>query len=254
MPKISAVIITYNEEDFIGKCLESLQGVADEILVVDSYSTDRTEAICREHNVRFVQHKFDGFRDQKNYAIQIATYKNILSLDADEALSDTLKESILKVKENWEFAGYWVNRRNYYCGKQIKFSEWYPDKQLRLFRMDNGKWGELNLHERFMMSNGQAIGRLQGDLLHWPFITRDDHRLKMKKYSRIGAEEYHKAGRKASIFTPYIHGVWGFFRTYIIKGGIFDGKDGFTICSLYARSAFNKYRMLRRLNKADKKS
>lgn len=252
MPKISAVIITFNEEKFIGKCLESLEGVADEIVVVDSFSTDRTEEICRKHNVKFVKHEFEGFRDQKNYAIKIASYNNILSLDADEALSEDLRESILKIKGNWQYAGYWVNRRNFYCGKQIKFSEWYPDRQLRLFKVEQGKWGELNIHERFLMSNGQPIGKLKGDLLHWPFISREDHREKMKRYSAIGAEEYHKAGRKANIFTPFIHGFWGFFRTYIVKGGLFDGKEGFVICSLYARSAFNKYRMLRKLNKAGK--
>lgn len=254
MPKISAVIITYNEENFIGKCLESLEGVADEIVVVDSFSTDKTEEICRKHNVKFVKHEFEGFRDQKNYAIRLASYNNILSLDADEALSDDLRESILKIKGKWEYAGYWVNRRNYYCGKQIKFSEWYPDRQLRLFQVQHGNWGVLNIHERFLMSNGQAIGKLKGDLLHWPFISREDHREKMKKYSRIGAEEYHRTGRKASIFTPYIHCIWGFIRTYIVKGGIFDGRDGYVICSLYAGSAFKKYKMLRQLNKAAKKS
>lgn len=249
MPKISAVIITYNEEDFIGRCLESLEGIVDEIVVVDSYSTDKTEEICRKHNVRFIKHPFTGFRDQKNYALKQAKYKTILSLDADEALSDELRKSILDAKEKWDYDGYMVNRRNYFCGKQIKFSEWYPDRQLRLFYVDHGSWGILNFHERFMLSNGARIGRLKGDLLHWPVTSHEDHTEKMKRYSRIGAEEYHKAGRQASFFTPYIHGIWGFFRTYIVKGGIFDGPEGFRICSHYARSSFNKYKLLRKLNK-----
>lgn len=249
MPKISAVIITYNEEQFIEKCLASLQGVADEIVVVDSFSTDGTEEICKKYNVKFIKHPFEGFRDQKNYALQHATYKNILSLDADEALSDALRESILKIKDKWDFDAYRFNRRNNYCGTWIRFSEWYPDRQLRLFYTDHGKWGELNLHEKFMMSNGATIGKLKGDLLHWPFLTHEDHIDKMDRYSQIGAVEFHKAGKKANIFTPYIHFFWGFFRSYIVRGGFLDGRNGYLICSLYAKSTFHKYKKLRMLNK-----
>lgn len=247
MPKISAVIITYNEELFIEKCLASIDGVADEIVVVDSFSTDRTEEICKKYNVRFVKHAFEGYRDQKNYALKLATYKNILSLDADEALSERLRESILEVKDKFDCGGYLFNRRNYFCGTWIRHSEWYPDRQLRLFYSDKGKWGVLNLHEKFMMSNGYKVGKLKGDLLHWPFMSLQDHSEKMSKYSLIGAQEFFNAGRKANIFTPYIHLIWGFFRSYIVKGGFLDGRNGFRICSLYAISSFNKYKKLREL-------
>jgi glycosyltransferase involved in cell wall biosynthesis len=250
MPKISAVIITYNEEQFIDKCLASLDGIADEIVVVDSFSTDRTEEICKKYNARFIKHPFEGFRDQKNFAIKQATHKKILSLDADEALSDKLRESILSIKDKWDYDAYRVNRRNNYCGTWIRFSEWYPDRQLRLFHVDHGKWGVLNLHEKFMMSNGATIGKLQGDLLHWPFISYQDHTSKMEKYSEIGASEFYKAGKKAYFFTPYVHLIWGFFRSYIIRGGFMDGRNGYLICSLYAKSTFNKYRKLRSLTKS----
>jgi glycosyltransferase involved in cell wall biosynthesis len=249
MPKISAVIITYNEEMFIGKCLASLEGVADEIIVVDSFSTDRTEEICKQYNVRFVKHAFEGFRDQKNFALRQATYRNILSLDADEALSDKLRESILSIKGSWKYDSYLFNRRNNYCGKWIQFSGWYPDRQLRLFKAEDGEWGELNLHERFILSNGSSIGKLEGDLLHWPFLTVEDHVEKMGRYAVIGAQEFHRAGRKSYFFTPYLHGFWGFFRTYFINGGFIDGKNGYMICKLYGKSAFNKYKHLRLLNK-----
>jgi glycosyltransferase involved in cell wall biosynthesis len=248
MPKISAVIITYNEELFIGKCLDSLEGIADEIVVVDSFSTDATEEICMKHNVRFIKHAFEGYRDQKNYSLKQATYKHILSLDADEALSDKLRQSILAIKDKWDYDGYQFNRRNNYCGTWINHSEWYPDRQLRLFYADHGKWGALNLHEKFLMSNGATIGRLKGDLLHWPFLSLQDHINKMAKYSIIGAEEFHKAGRKANMFTPYIHFFWGFFRSYIFNRGFLDGKNGYLICSMYAKSTFNKYKRLRILN------
>lgn len=249
MPKLSAVIITYNEEAFIGKCLDSIEGIADEIVVVDSFSTDATEEICNRNNVRFIKHEFEGYRDQKNYAILQATYKNILSLDADEALSDELRRSILEIKDKWDYAGYYFNRRNNYCGTWIRHCEWYPDRQLRLFHTDDGKWGELNLHEKFILSHNVSIGRLNGDLLHWPFISVQDHIDKMNKYSQIGAEEFYKAGRKANLFTPHIHFIWGFFRSYILNGGFLDGQNGYLICSIYAKSTYNKYRKLRFLNK-----
>jgi glycosyltransferase involved in cell wall biosynthesis len=249
MSNISAVIITYNEELFIGRCLVSLDGVADEIIVVDSYSSDSTENICKKFNVRFIQHPFEGYRDQKNFAVSKASYKRILSLDADEALSDELRESIIAVKNNWEYDGYVFNRRNNYCGKWIRFSEWYPDRQLRLFSSDKGRWGELNLHERFILNNGCRTKRLKGDLLHWPFVSHEDHVEKMEKYSEIGAREYHRTGRKSGILTPYIHMLWGFIRTYIIKGGFLDGANGFRICSIYSMSSFRKYKKLRNLNK-----
>ena len=248
MPKISAVIITYNEELFIDKCLASLNGIVDEIVVVDSFSTDATEEICKKYNVRFIKHAFEGFRDQKNYALQLATYKNILSLDADEALSDRLRESIIGIKDKWEYDAYLFNRRSNYCGKWISHSEWYPDRQLRLFYTDHGKWGKLNLHEKFIMLNGASIGKLKGDLLHWPFTSYQDHIDKMNKYSIIGAEEFHKAGKKAGLLTPYIHFLWGFFRSYIINRGFLDGKNGYLICSMYAQSTFSKYKKLRLLN------
>lgn len=249
MPEISAVIITYNEELFIGKCLESLKGIADEIVVVDSYSTDGTEEICKKHNVRFIKHAFEGFRDQKNFALKQATHKHILSLDADEALSDKLRQSILDIKDKWNYDGYLFNRRSNYCGKWINHSEWYPDRQLRMFYTDHGEWGELNLHEKFIMSNGATIGKLKGDLLHWPFATLQDHIDKMAKYSEIGAQEFYKTGRKAGPLTPYIHYFWGFFRSYIYNRGFLDGRNGYLICSMYAKSSFNKYKKLRRLIK-----
>jgi glycosyltransferase involved in cell wall biosynthesis len=249
MPKISAVIITYNEELFIDKCLASLDGIADEIIVVDSFSIDSTKEICNRYNVRFIQHEFEGFRDQKNFALKLATHKNILSLDADEALSDQLRKSIISIKDKWEYDGYLFNRKSNYCGKWIHYSEWYPDRQLRLFYADHGKWGKLNLHEKFLMSNGASIGKLKGDLLHWPFLSLQDHTDKMDRYSVIGAEEFYKAGRKTNLFTPYIHFIWGFFRSYIIHRGFLDGRNGYLICSMYAKSTFNKYKKLRLLNK-----
>ncbi len=251
MPKISAVIITYNEEAYIDRCLASLDGIADEIVVVDSFSTDKTEDICKKYNVNFIKREFEGYRDQKNFALNLATHKNILSLDADEAISDTLRKSILNVKENWKYDGYYFRRRNYFGGKWIRHSAWYPDPQLRLFYAGSGKFGELNLHERFIMSNGSKTGTLQGDLLHWPVESHEDYLIKMHNYSLIGAREFHKAGKKAYFFTPYVHSIWGFIRSYFIRGGFLDGRDGYLICSSYSKSCFQKYMKLREFNKSN---
>ncbi|RED44938.1 glycosyltransferase family 2 protein [Seonamhaeicola aphaedonensis] len=134
--KISAVIITYNEEEHLEKRLSSLIGIADEIVVVDSFSTDKTPEICKSFNVTFYQHAFEGYIEQKNYAVTLARHNYILSLDGDEALSETLKQSILKVKLHWAYDGYYCNRLNNYCGQWIKHSDWYPDKKLRLFKKE----------------------------------------------------------------------------------------------------------------------
>ena len=153
MIKLSSVIITLNEERNIGRCLDSLRGIADEIVVVDSGSTDRTEEICRTFGVRFFQHPFDGFTEQKNFAIDQCSFEHILSLDADESLSEELKKSVTAVKSNWNKDGYSFNRFTNYCGKWIKHCGWYPDRKLRLFRKEKGRWQGNKLHERFILND-----------------------------------------------------------------------------------------------------
>ncbi|MEZ4917990.1 MAG: glycosyltransferase family 2 protein [Saprospiraceae bacterium] len=130
MHKLSAVIITYNEERNIGRCLDSLEGVADEIVVVDSFSSDQTEAICQAKGARFIPHAFEGHIQQKNYALDQANHALVLSLDADEALSDELRASVLAAKSSLDFSGYFMNRLTNYCGTWVHHSGWYPDRKL----------------------------------------------------------------------------------------------------------------------------
>jgi glycosyltransferase involved in cell wall biosynthesis len=247
MPKISAVIITMNEEQLIERCLQSLDDIADEVIVVDSYSTDSTEEICRKYNVKFVQRKFNGFMDQKNYAISLASHPYILSLDADEALSEELQKSLLEVKNDIRFEGYRFNRLSNYCGQWIRHSAWYPDPQLRLFRPEKGNWGLINVHERFIMNHDSRISRLKGDLLHWPCTSKDDLAEKIEKYSDIAAHEYFKSGKRVWAVTPALHMIWRFFQTYFIRLGFLDGKNGFIICKTGAYSSYLKYAKLRKL-------
>jgi glycosyltransferase involved in cell wall biosynthesis len=201
--QISAVIITFNEERNIERCLKSLVGVADEIVVVDSYSTDRTEEICKSFHARFIKHRFDGHIQQKNWAILQTASPYILSLDADEVISDELKASILKVKENWAHDGYDFNRLTYYCGKWIRHTTWYPSRKLRLWDARKGSWGGFNPHDRFSLKPGASQSHLKGDLLHYSYYSVSEHLAQIDSFSSILARSYRERGRRVNIFFNY---------------------------------------------------
>ena len=249
MIKLSGVIITYNEEEHLEKCLASLVDVVDEIIVVDSFSTDKTPDICKAYNVKFIKHEFEGYIEQKNYALSIANYDYILSLDGDEALSDTLKKSILKVKENWLYDGYFCNRLNNYCGQWIKHSDWYPDRKLRLFKKGSGEWKGINPHDTFTLKKGLESGKLRGNLLHWIYRDYKEHNLKVEKFSTIAANAYYKLGKKSSLFKIIFRPFWAFFKAFILRLGFLDGLNGFIICVQTYNVTFLKYIKLYRLNK-----
>jgi len=254
MSKISAVIIAFNEEEHIGKCLASLSGIVDEIIVVDSFSTDSTKEICNKFNVKFIEHPFEGYVEQKNYALSFARNEYVLSLDADEELSDELKESILKIKDKPEYGGYKFNRLTNYCGKWIKHSGWYPDRHLRLFNRSKGKWAGINPHDTFMLDPGNSVKQLKGDLYHWYCLSFEEHIDKINRFSTIMAGEYFKKGKKGGLFTAVLHGWWRFIRTYIWRAGFLDGYIGYAACSISANASFLKYLKLRKMNADVKKN
>ncbi len=249
MTNISVIIITLNEERNIGRCLESVNDIADEIVVVDSYSTDDTEKICKLYGVRFIQHRFDGHIEQKNWAINQARYPHILSLDADEVLSPRLKASIRAVKENWEHDGYYFNRMTNYCGKWIRHSSWYPSRKMRLWDSRKGEWGGMNPHDRFILEKGATRKFLKGDLLHYSYYTIHQHIEQINKFSDIAAKSFYEVGRKASWFNILFHPLWRLFRDYIIKSGFMDGFYGLVISLNSAHETFLKYSKLRKLYK-----
>ncbi|MBK6933488.1 MAG: glycosyltransferase family 2 protein [Saprospirales bacterium] len=251
MIKLSAVIITYNEERNIGRCLDSLSGVADEVLVVDSFSTDQTAAICREKGARFLQHAFEGHIEQKNFALEQACYTWVLSLDADEALSDPLRESIRTVKAGWRFDGYRMNRRTNYCGQWINHSGWYPDRKLRLFDRRLGRWGGTNPHDRVEMQPGCSTALLAGDLLHYSYYSVDEHYSRARKYAGIAARAMHSKGKKAFWWNLFLNPLAKFVRNYAFRRGFLDGQAGWTICRITALETYWKYRALRQLEASD---
>jgi glycosyltransferase involved in cell wall biosynthesis len=252
MPQLSVVIIAFNEEKHIEQCLMSVVDVADEIVVVDSFSTDSTLEICKKYNAKIIHQKFLGYKDQKNFALDHATYDYILSLDADEALSEELKNEIIKVKKNWEFDGYILKRLNNYCGRWIYHTSLYPERKIRLFDRRKGGWGGNNIHEVIQMGKEAKVKLLKGHLLHWLYDTYEEHLSKINQYTTISAQEYFRNGVKPNIRRLVINPFWRFIHSYFIKTGFVEGKEGFVISQMLAFSCFLKYAKLRRLYKLSK--
>lgn len=246
--KISATIITLNEERNIGRCIESLLGVADEIIVLDSNSTDKTAEICANYNVRFVKRDWKGYAQSKNHLNKLATFDYILSIDADEALDETLKEEIIKLKTLVDPEIYSVNRLTNYCGKWIKHSGWYPDVKIRLFPKDGSYWEGEFVHEELVYPANLKMIQLDGHLEHYSYYSYSGHRERADRYSTLTAMKMHKAGKKASILKPYLSGIARFITMYILKMGFLDGLMGFKIAQISAQSNVFKYNELRRLN------
>lgn len=240
MSEISAVIITLNEQRNIARCLDSLMGIADDIVVVDSFSTDLTEAICRERGVRFIQRKFTTYSDQKNFAVAQARYDHILSLDADEYLSPELRVSILSIKDRWTTEAYQMNRLSSYAGKWIHHGSWYPNRQLRLWNRNFGRWNDSNPHERVMLDPGVRLIQLKGDLMHRSYANTTEALYKIQLYSTLYAQS--NVGKKrVTIFNILFHSSWAFFKSYFYKLGFLDGSHGFIIAKISAAHTLFKY-------------
>lgn len=249
MEKISAIILTFNEERNIARCIQSVLGLADEILVVDSFSTDKTADICHEYGVRFVQHRFDGYIEQKNYAAGLATYDLLLSLDADEALSDTLRESVAAVKANRKYDCYSMNRLTNYCGKWIRHSGWYPDVKVRLFDRRKGSWGGVNPHDKFIPSKEATLMHIEGDILHYSYYTIDEHKRQVERFAEIAARSLHEKGVRSGPAKILYKPLARFLKTYFVKGGFLDGREGWIIATLTARASWLRYNNLWKLQK-----
>lgn len=239
---LSVVIITFNEERNIARCLESVKDLADEILVVDSFSTDGTEEICAGYHVKFVKHTFAGHIEQKNYAAGLATYDWVISLDADEALTPELKDSIAKALENPQFKAYKMNRLTFYCGQWIRHCGWHPDSKARLWNRHSGMWGGTNPHDRWELHNrDQQYGKLKGDLLHYSYYTISDHLKQIEYFTEIAAIAEAAAGKSPSIPKVVLGPAIKFIKSFFFQLGFLDGYYGFVICRLSAMASLIKY-------------
>ncbi len=251
MNKLSLVIITFNEERNIERCLRSVQDVADEIIVVDSFSTDKTPEICKNYNVRFYQREWKGYSNTKNYANSLATNDYVFSVDADEALSEALKNSILNEKTKGLNAAYRMNRLTNYCGKWIRHGSWYPDKKIRIWNKNQGQW-QGDIHEKIVFKENQIIQELKGDLLHYSYYTIEDHHGQIDKFTSLSAAELLQKGRKHSKIKEISSAIAKFLKDYIFFAGFLDGKAGFRIARLSAKATALKYKKLRKLQQKHK--
>jgi glycosyltransferase involved in cell wall biosynthesis len=253
MVRLSAVIITFNEERNIARCLESIGGLCDEIVVVDSFSNDNTQKICEQYGAKFIRNKWPGYTEQKNFANSQANNDHILSLDADEALSPELRASILRAKESWTSPAYEMNRLTNYCGKWIRHGSWYPDRQLRLFDRTRGSWQGQKIHERFVLSGDEKPGFLEGDILHYSYYTISGHVAQANHFTDLTAEAAHLKGKNATMWKVIFSPAFKFMRDYFFKLGFLDGYFGYVVCRISAHATFLKYIKLRELAYYEKK-
>ena len=251
--KISATIITLNEELNIKAACESVAW-ADEIVVVDSGSTDATPEIAEACGARVITNPWPGFGAQKQFAVDQSKHEWVFSLDADERVSDELKRSVDSLRGKSDLAdGYQISRRTYYQGRWIRGGGWYPDRQLRLFKKSKGRWKQRHVHESVTMDPGTRVERLTGDLLHYTLQNAaHHHRMIGERYAPLAARQMFEEGRRTSVLGVASAGPAAFIRSLILKGGLRDGFAGFTIASFAAHHAFLKHLMLWEKQTADK--
>ncbi len=243
MNTISVVIITHNEDENIGRCLESVMPVADEIIVVDSHSTDRTREICEQHKVRFYSRTWEGYSSAKNYGNNLAEKEWILSIDADEALSKELLESLLAFKQSSGATegAFMFSRLTNYCGHWVKHCGWYPDRKLRMWKKGAGQW-EGVLHEQVVFLTPPSTGNMKGDILHYSFPSIRHHVQVMNNFSDVASDDLVARGRKINVVVHLVlNPFYTFITKYFFNLGFLDGYYGFVICWLSAVANFLKY-------------
>lgn len=250
--KISAVIIAYNEENNIEDAIRSVSW-ADEILVVDSESSDLTRDLAESLSARVLTNSWPGFSAQKQFAVDHAAHEWILSLDADERVSDHLRKEISAIQNNSAGAdGYKIPRLSYYMGREIRHGGWYPDLQLRLFDRRKARWNGAVIHESVQMGAGAKVEHLRGDILHYS-VTSPAHHNKMigERYAPLGAQKMFEEGRRTSPLKTVLAAWFAFIRAYFLKLGFLDGFAGFCIAYFAAHHAFMKHLMLLELQSKD---
>jgi len=258
MIQISVTIITYNEQRNILRCLDSIKTIADEIVIVDSFSTDETKAICHKFKeahpnipVKFIEQKFLGHIEQKNFAQNHGIHPWILHLDADEALGSELLQSLKKLKQEGagDSVAFGFPRLTNYCGQWIKHCGWYPDVKVRLWKKGMAHWGGKNPHDIIILPSGMSFKMLQGDLLHYSYYSVAEHINQTNKFTTIAAKVAFEDGVRSGLLKTVTRPILKFLRDYIWKLGFLDGRYGLIICKINALSAFLKYSKIWELQK-----
>ena len=238
---LSVIIISKNEAHDIEDCLRSV-AFADEVIVVDSESTDDTCEIARRHTPHVHTVPWQGFGPQKNHALELATGDWVLSLDCDERISERLQHSIVTAITHTSAVGFKLPFRTSYCGRFIRFGDWGHERKLRLFRRDAGRFDDAIVHENIIITG--TIDTLKGHVLHHSVRSREELRTKGAQYAALGAEAAFEAGRTATMFTAWARGGYAFIRGYFLKGGMLDGWRGLDLASTLARMTYRKYKLL----------
>jgi len=249
---ISAVIITYNEEKRLEAALKSVAGVASEIIIVDSFSSDDTVKIAKKYTNKVFRQKWTNFADQKNFANSRASFPWILSLDADERLSPELREELLQIKSGEpDSSGFSMPRKVFYLGKWIRHSVWYPDRKIRLFRKDKARWEGEYVHEKLVIE--EKIQKLKGAIHHFTYRNISEHLARVDKFSDLGAQKLYTQKKKCRwyhlVFLPFFR----FAKSFFLKAGFLDGYAGFVISVLHGYAIFIRYAKLREIWKKGEK-
>lgn len=249
--QLSVVIITFNEEKNIGRCLDSVSTLADEMVVLDSNSTDNTREIAASRGARVFQMDFKGHVEQKNEALKLASFPHVLSLDADEALDKELIAAIAGIKKNFSSDGYYLNRLTNYAGQWMRFGGWYPDRKLRLWDSRKGRWSGTNPHDRFEVDAGSKLEILPGNLLHYSYESRESHIIQSRKFAETAAKALYSRGKKAGWIKRFLSPVFRFFYSYFFRLGFLEGAAGFHVASISAWASYRKYQILHQLHQSN---
>jgi glycosyltransferase involved in cell wall biosynthesis len=247
MEPLSVIIISYNEEKHIAQCIESVRMIADEIIVLDSFSDDHTAAIALQAGARVFQRVFEGYIEQKNHALLLACHNLVFCLDADERADEELIRSIQLLKQFSPAGAFSINRLNIYCGKPVRSGLWYPDRKTRIFHRQSAQWGGMNPHDRVVFHQPETIRHLPGHILHYSFNTTEEHIRRNDELSVIWARSAFDLGKPFRWYRWLFSPLWTFLNGYILKGGFRGGRMGFIIARFTAHYAFLKYERLRGL-------
>ncbi len=238
MIKLSIVVITYNEEDNIERCLKSIVSIADEILVIDSFSTDNTVEIAESIGAKVIENPFKGFIQQRSFAVRQAQYDHVLALDADEVVSPELLESLKTVKKHWQYDCYYNNRLNRFGRRWIRHGAWYPDRKMRCFDRRKVSFGGIEPHDQIIPIENASSGFLKGDLLHLMQENIFERIHKINEFSSVAARSLNKKGRKGSYLRLFYKPFARFWGDYLFKLGFLDGFYGIFLAIASAHYAF----------------